>query len=157
MPFKINIGEKGKTWKIEAEAPSLSGKSLHDSVKGSEISQELEGYEFEILGGSDKSGFPMYEKVEGIGLKKVLLTLGWGLHKRPRREGKKKRYTPAGLRMRKTVRGKTISDAITQINLKVTKNGKKSLAEIFPDQNKAPEAPQEAPKEQAQAVEATAQ
>lgn len=139
MPFKINIGEKGKTWKVEAEAQALIGKSLHDKVQGSEISPDLAGYELEIMGGSDLSGFPMYEKAEGIGLKKVILKKGWGMHKRPKREGKRKRSTPEGMRKRKTVRGKTISEAVTQINLKVIKAGTKPLVQVFPDQNKAPE------------------
>lgn len=139
MPFKINIGEKGKTWKLETEAQALNGKSLGEKIQGSEISPDLAGYELEISGGSDSSGFPMYSKVEGIGLKGVILSKGWGMHKRPRREGKRKRSTPKGMRKRKTVRGKTISDAVVQINLKVTKAGNKSLKDIFPDQNKAPE------------------
>ena len=55
-----------------------------------------------------------------------------------KKEGKKKRSnpTPGGLRLRKTVRGKIISNAIVQINLKPTKEGSKKLSEIFADQNK---------------------
>lgn len=140
MTFKINIGEKGKTYKFEAKAPDLNGKSLGDKIKGAEISPELTGYELEIMGGSDSSGFPMYKEADGIGLKKVLLSLGWGLHKRPRKEGKRKVPTPRGLRKRKTVRGKTISEAVVQINLKVIKAGSKSLKEIFPEQNQPKEA-----------------
>ncbi len=139
MPFKINIGEKGKTWKIETEASALNGKSLGDKVQGAEISPDLAGYELEIMGGSDLSGFPMYSKVEGLGLKKIILKKGWGMRKRPRREGKRKRSTPRGMRKRKTVRGKVISEAVTQLNLKVIKAGNKPLAQVFPDQNKAPE------------------
>ena len=146
MPFKINIGEKGKTWKLELEAPNIHGKSVGDKISGSDLNQELHGYELEIMGGSDLSGFPMSKNVEGIGLKSVLLSKGWGMHKRPRRGGKKKVSTPRGLRKRKTVRGKTISEAVVQINMKVTKSGHKPLAEIFADQNqpkeqKAPEVP----------------
>ena len=139
MPFKINIAEKGKTWKLETDASALNGKSIGEKFQGSEISPDLAGYELEIMGGSDKSGFPMYTKVEGIGLKKVLLKKGWGMHKRPKKEGKKKRSTPKGMRKRKTVRGKSISDAVSQLNLKVIKHGHKHLAEIFPDQNKPKE------------------
>ena len=69
------------------------------------------------------------------------------MQKKPRKEGKRKRSRskPKGLRLRKTVRGKTISEAISQINLKVLKEGKKKLLEIFPDQNKKlePEKPAE--------------
>jgi ribosomal protein S6E (S10) len=120
-------------------------------VQGKDISPDLEGYEFEITGASDKAGFTAMENVEGIGLKKVLLTYGKGFKKRPKKEGKKKRSenNPKGLRLRKTVRGKVISPAIVQINLKILKQGNKKLSEIFPDQNKKPEseAKEETPKE----------
>jgi len=140
--FKINIGTKeGKTFKLETEAPVFIGKELHNKINGKEVSNDLEGYEFEIMGASDKSGFTVMEGVEGIGLKKVLLTYGKAMKKRPRREGKKKlaKNKPKGLRLRKTVRGKVISEAIVQINLKVLKEGKKKLAEVFPEQVKQPE------------------
>lgn len=140
--FKFNISEKtGKTFKLEGEAEELIGKSLHDKVEGKEISPELAGYEFEIAGASDIAGFPSMEGIEGIGLKKLLLNFGKGMKKRPRREGKRKRtdYKPEGLRLRKTGRGKTISAAIVQINLKTIKEGHKKLSEIFPEQNKSKE------------------
>ena len=64
------------------------------------------------------------------------------MKKRPKREGKVKRSNPKpkGLRLRKTVRGKIISTAISQINLKVVKEGGKKLSEVFPDQGKPKEA-----------------
>ena len=147
MAFKINIAEKsGKTYKIESDTKTLVGKALHDKVQGADISADLEGYEFEIAGASDKSGFTAMKNVEGIGLKKVLLSYEKGMNKKPKKEGKKKpsNNRPKGLRLRKTVRGKVISEAITQINLKILKEGSKKIAEVFPDQNKAKE---EAPKE----------
>ncbi len=137
--FKINISEKtGKTFHLEAESEELIGKVLHDKINGEDILADLRGYEFEITGASDKAGFPALENVEGMGLKKILLTYGKGMKKRPRREGKKKRSNPKpkGLRLRKTVRGKIISPEIIQINLKVLKEGAKKLSEIFPEQNK---------------------
>ena len=139
MPFKINIGTKeGKTYKLETESEELVGKSLGETIPGKDLSKDFEGYEFEITGTSDKSGFTSMEDVEGIGLKKVLLTYGKGMHKRSKKEGKKKRSnpTPGGLRLRKTVRGKVISTAITQINLKLIKEGPKKLKEIFPETGK---------------------
>jgi len=70
------------------------------------------------------------------------------MKKRPRREGKKKlgRNKPKGLRLRKTARGKVISEEISQINLKILKQGNKKLEEVFPEQVKQPEA--EASKEE---------
>lgn len=142
--FKINIADKsGKTYKLELETEEFIGKSLHDKIQGKDILPDLSDYEFEISGTSDKAGFTSIESVPGIGLKKILFTYGKGMKKRPKKEGKKKRSdsTPKGLRLRKTVRGKVISPEITQINLKITKEGAKKLAEVFLNQNKAREEP----------------
>jgi small subunit ribosomal protein S6e len=139
MSFKINISEKsGKTYHLESEAEELMGKELHDKIRGEDLNSDLKGYEFEITGASDSAGFTALEDVEGTGLKKVLLGYGKGMKKRPRREGKKpvSNFKPKGLRMRKTVRGKIISPAISQINLKIIKEGNKKLSEIFAEQNK---------------------
>lgn len=147
MPFKINISEKnGKTYHLETEAESLIGKELRNKIDGRDISGDLEGYQFEITGTSDKAGLTSMENVDGIGLKRVLLRYGKGMHKRSRREGKKKvsNFTPNGLRLRRTVRGKIISDSIVQINLNVIKEGNKKLSEIYSDQNKPKEKTQEA-------------
>lgn len=150
--FKINISEKsGKTYHLESDSEELMEKELHDKIKGEDIFGDLSGYEFEITGASDNAGFTAMENVEGTILKKVLLSYGKAMHKRPRKEGKKKvsNPKPKGLRLRKTVRGKVISPAIVQINLKILKEGGKKLSEIFPDQNKTEieQAPTETPAE----------
>ncbi len=132
MVLKLNISEKGRTFKLEVESEALAGKSIGDVVNGEEINSDLSGYELKITGGSDFAGFPMKESVEGIGLRRVLLSKGWGM-----KDSRK------GIRLRKTVRGKTIYEKTVQINLNVEKAGKKSLSEIFPEQNKAPEAEQQ--------------
>lgn len=138
MPHKLNISDKGKSWKIEIEDSVLAGKSVGDKFDGKEIKPELAGYELEITGGSDLAGFPLSKEIEGVALKKVLLSKGWGMHKRPK--GIRKRISqPRGLRKRKTVRGKTISEKTTQINIRVLKHGEHSLAKMFPDQNKPKE------------------
>ncbi len=129
MPFKINISDKdGKTWKVEVAEETISGKSLGDKTYGKDIKPELDGYELEITGGSDQAGFPLAKNVEGIGLKRVLLSHGWGM-----------RDTREGVRRRKTVRGKTLTETTAQVNVKVLKAGNKSLSEVFPDQNKLKE------------------
>jgi ribosomal protein S6E (S10) len=152
MPFKINISTKeGKTFKLETESTAVDGKKLHDTLLGKDISEDLDGYEFEIAGASDKTGFMHMKDIEGFSVKKVLLGYGKGMKKRQKFEGKKKRSnpTPRGLRMRKKVRGEILSDKTSQINLKILKEGKKKLTEVFPDQNKAKdsEAPTEEKKE----------
>src|SRR6056297_936155 len=134
MAFKINIGTKdGKTYSLESESNALVEKELGSKINGKEISDDLEGYEFEITGASDSSGFTALESVEGRGKKRVLLTYGKALKKRPKKEGKKKHSNikPKGLRMRKTVRGRIITEDFSQINLKPVKKGKKSLKDIF--------------------------
>ncbi len=128
MAFKINISDKGKAWKVETESEALAGKAVGDKIEGREIKHELEGYELEITGGSDIAGFPLSKNVEGLGLKRVLLKRGFGM-----------RDTRKGLRLRKTVRGKVISSAVSQINMKVLKHGKKPLVEVFSEQNKLKE------------------
>ncbi|HLC77946.1 MAG TPA: S6e family ribosomal protein [Candidatus Nanoarchaeia archaeon] len=143
--FKINISNKeGKTYKLELESEELMGKEIKDKIEGKDLNADLEGYELEIAGASDKAGIPALDIVEGIGLKRVLLGYGKGMHKRSKKEGKRKRSnpTPKGLRRRKTIRGKVISPDIVQINMKVTKVGKKPLSEIFPEQNKPKEKPE---------------
>ena len=152
MVFKINIGTKeGKTYKLESESQALVGKELHGTIQGKDVSPDLEGYEFEIRGASDKAGFTAMSSVEGSGRSKALLSYEKGMKNRPKYENKKKRSDrkPKGLRLRKTVRGKVISPDITQINLKVSKQGTKTLKEIFSPKEDTPtkEAPTEEKKE----------
>ncbi|MEK6917783.1 MAG: S6e family ribosomal protein [Nanoarchaeota archaeon] len=142
MPFKINIADKdGKTYKFELESEELIGKEIGQQIEGKELLPTLDGYEFQITGASDKAGFPAFETVEGVGLKRVLLTFGKGMNKRPKHEGKRAwtKNRPKGLRLRKTQRGKIISTDIVQINLKIAKHGNTTLKEIFPDQNQPKE------------------
>ncbi len=151
--FKINIAEKsGKTYKFELETEEFLGKELHNKIQGKDLLPNLNGYEFEITGASDKSGFTAHEDVQGVGTKRILLTYGKAMKKRPRKEGKKKvsNPKPKGLRLRKTVRGRVISPEIVQINLKTLKEGPKKFSEIFPDQNKPKEQPKEEAKQEPQ-------
>lgn len=131
--FKTNISNKGKTYKVETSNESLIGKKIGDVIDGKLISDDLEGYEVKITGTSDKAGFPGLPEQSGPRLRKVLLTYGKAMHRRPRREGKKKipNPTPKGLRLRKTVRGNEISEDTIQINFKVEKEGKKKFEDFF--------------------------
>ena len=134
MVFKFIISEKEKAYRMETEAESLVGKNVGDTFDGKEIKPELEGYQIEITGGSDISGIPLSKDVEGLAIKGKLLTKGFGM-----------RDTKKGLRLRKSLRGKQISNTTVQINMKVVKAGKTPLAEVFPDQNKPKEASAAAP------------
>ena len=125
MPFKINISEKGKTYKLELEDESLVGRKIGETIKGGEIKSDLSGYELEITGTSDKSGFPGMKQKEGPELKRVLLKKGFAMHNKRK-----------GVRLRKTVRGNTKSSDTVQINLGVKKVGNKKLEEIFTKEGK---------------------
>ena len=131
MAMKLNISDKdGKTYKIELEETILEGKELFDIINGKDVSVDLTGYEFVITGASDKSGFMSKKEIEGVGMKKILLGYGNGMHKKPKGE-KKVGTKPDGLRLRKTVRGKVLSKDTRQVNAKIIKIGNKKLADIF--------------------------
>ncbi len=121
MAFKINISEKGKTYKTEIESEVLVGKKIGKSFSGREISPDLQDYEFKITGTSDKSGFAGKNDEEGTALRKILLTKGKFMKKTPHK----------GFRRKKTVRGNTISADTVQINTVVIKEGGKKLEDIF--------------------------
>lgn len=130
MVFKINVSHNGKTFKVESEDEGFVGRSIGDKIDGKEISADLEGYEIEITGTSDKAGFMGRIEIEGSGIKKILLGYGKGMHKRPKGL-KKVNKRPNGLRLRKTVRGREISLDTVQINTKVLKEGKKKFESLF--------------------------
>ncbi|MFC1774689.1 30S ribosomal protein S6e [Nanoarchaeota archaeon] len=141
--FKIVIGTKeGKCLQKEIQEPQSSiflGKRIGQKVEGKDIG--LEGYEFEITGGSDNCGFPMRKEIPGTLRKKIFAIKGVGL----RRKGK-------GIRVRKTVCGNTIHEKTVQINLKILKEGKQKLfeKEVKKEESKkeAPEVKKEEPKKE---------
>jgi len=141
MAIKVNVSNNdGKTYKVEVESTALEGKELFDTINGEDISADLAGYELVITGASDKSGFMASKTVEGVGTKRILLKYGTGMHKKPKGE-KKVGSKPAGLRLRKTVRGKVLSKDTRQVNIKVIKEGTKKLADIFAKPEEGEEAP----------------
>lgn len=158
MPFKLNISEKGKAFRLETDIEEFVGKKIGDKISGKEINKDLEGYELEITGSSDSAGFPGKKDEDGHTLRRVLLKRGWGCWTEPKGLRKHPVKMPEGLRLRKTVRGNTLSRDTVQINMSVLKAGKKKLSELFPEQNQpkekkaeetpAPEKPVEKPEEQ---------
>jgi small subunit ribosomal protein S6e len=117
--FKLVIGQKDgkcvqKTIK-DHEAEMLVGLKIGDKVVGDKIG--LQGYEFEISGGSDYCGFPMRKDLPGTARKNILMTKGVGMQ-----EGLR------GMRKRKSVCGNTIHQKISQVNLKILKAGKDAIA-----------------------------
>ena len=122
----INDAKHGKSYsKIlnESESENLMNLKIKDKVKGDYFG--FHGYEFEITGGTDKAGFPMRYDLEGSGRKKALLANG------PCVKIKEK-----GMRVRKTIRGNTIANDTSQVNLKVLNYGKDSVAKLLGKEEK---------------------
>ena len=116
--FVINDNKSGKTYQKALEDDTLIGKKLGEVVSGDFLG--LEGYELEIRGGSDFAGFPLRKDIEGPVRRKALLGSGVGV-----------KVDRAGIKLRKTVCGNTITAKTAQINLKVVKYGHKPLEELF--------------------------
>ncbi|MCL2690972.1 MAG: 30S ribosomal protein S6e [Candidatus Bathyarchaeota archaeon] len=109
--FKVIISDptdgKSKVVEVEeARAAPFIGKKLGEIIDG--IIVDMPATKLQILGGSDTDGVPMRGDVHGGIRRQVVLSGGAGF--KPKREG---------ARRRKTVRGNTITDEISQINLKI--------------------------------------
>lgn len=126
MVFKVNVSFKEFTKKYELDNEDLVGTLIGDKVKGDQISPELEGYELELRGTSDKAGFPGFKEHKGPNLRRVILKRGKGM--RDKREG---------VRIRKTIRGNEVSLDTVQLNFQVTKEGKTKASEIFKKKEEA--------------------
>ncbi|MCD6593340.1 30S ribosomal protein S6e [Candidatus Bathyarchaeota archaeon] len=109
--FKVVISdpETGKAKSIDLEgdrAVPLIGKKIGDVLDGAVVG--LTGHKVLITGGTDSSGFPMRPDIHG-GIKTRILVSG-GVGYKPKGKGK---------RIRKTVRGNTITEDTAQINMKI--------------------------------------
>lgn len=121
---KINIGDgkSKKTYKktlTEEEITPLIGKKIGNTISGDAIGLPA-GYELEITGGSDNSGFPMRKDVNGSIRKKILIVGGVGMKSTGRK----------GMKVRKMVAGNTVYEKTSQLNLKVTKWGKEPIEKV---------------------------
>ena len=126
--FKLAVADakNGKTYPREIKdnaAKMFLGLNIGESIKGEEIG--LPGYELIITGGSDYCGFPMRRGILGQ-RKKITIAGGVGFRSADEK----------GIKKSKTVCGHKIHDKISQINLKVTKEGPKSIIELFGIQEK---------------------
>ncbi len=137
MSIKLVMGfPNGRTAQKEIEnAKPVFGKKIGDKFSGDELG--LEGYEFEIKGGSDNAGFPMRSDMPGFARKPILAVQGIGLKK----IGK-------GIRVRKTVCGAVVSPNIVQLNVKVLKVGKEN---VLPEPKKEEAPAAEAPAKEVEA------
>jgi small subunit ribosomal protein S6e len=106
--FKITISDvKGKS--ITKELKDNDANSLLGLQLGNETNASIVGLngKLKITGGSDKSGVPMRNDIHGSARKYILLSKGVGLQ-----------AAEIGQRVRKLMRGNTISEEIYQINCK---------------------------------------
>jgi len=122
MKIVISDTKTGKSYGIDLpkdKEGALIGKKMGDKLEGGAVGAD--GYELEITGGSDNSGFPMRADVSGPRRVGVTISSGAGIRKQKK-----------GMRAKRNVRGNIVSDQIVQINTKVLAAGSKPLEEIFP-------------------------
>jgi len=104
--FKLNISDKkGKT--ITKEVKEKDASPFLGLQVGTELDAALigEAGKLRISGGSDKSGVPLRADIHGGARKYILLSKGVGL-----------RDAERGQRIRKLIRGNTITEEVYQIN-----------------------------------------
>lgn len=138
MKIVVSNPTDGKSYQKELESnqgKTLYGKKIGDAVKGDSLG--MGGYELELTGGSDKQGFPMRVDFHGTSRKRLLLSSGPGY------KAKKK-----GERRRKSIRGNTVAEDISQVNLKVTKAGKDPMDKLFGKKEEAAPGKKEDKKEE---------
>ena len=106
--FKLTISDvKGKS--ISKELKDSDANPLLGLQLGNEADAAIIGLngKLRLTGGSDKSGVPMRSDIHGAARKYVLLSKGIGLQ-----------AAETGQRVRKLMRGNTVSEEIYQINCK---------------------------------------
>jgi len=106
--FKLTISDiKGKS--ISKELKDSDANPLLGLELGKETDAAIVGLKgkLKLTGGSDKSGVPMRNDIHGAARKYVLLSKGVGLQD-----------AEIGQRVRKLMRGNTVSEEIYQVNCK---------------------------------------
>jgi small subunit ribosomal protein S6e len=126
--MKIVFSDKksGKTAQLDVPKDKeslLIGKMIGDEVDGFVIG--LEGFKLQITGMSDNTGAPSRAEIEGTRKARPLLTSGPGIRKEKK-----------GFRVRRMVRGNTVSADTSQVNTIITAYGSKPLDEFFKPKEK---------------------
>ena len=115
--------DDGATYQVDVDGQDANrfiGREIGEEVDGGAVG--LSGFTLEITGGSDDTGRPMREDVQGTGLKEVLLAGGTGYE--PSRDGERRRVT---------VRGREVGDETRQINARIVSRGDGDPADLFGD------------------------
>ena len=107
----------------EARASPLIGKRIGEVMDGAAV--DLPAHKIQIMGGSDKDGFPMRPSVHGGVRRSIVLSGGVGFNP-----------TNEGMRRRKTIRGNVITDEIVQINAKIVEKPKQAKETKKPKEKK---------------------
>jgi small subunit ribosomal protein S6e len=118
--FRVIVSdpEAGTSKAVELEetrAIPLIGRKIGETIDGSLLG--LSSHKVQIMGGSDKDGFPMRPNVHGGVRRRVVLSGGVGFNPKEH-----------GARRRKTVRGDVITDEIVQVNMKIVEKPKEAKA-----------------------------
>ena len=130
--FKLNISDKkGRT--ITKEVKEKEASPFLGLQVGTDLDAALVGEagKLQITGGSDKSGVPLRADIHGGARKYILLSKGVGL-----------RNAEKGQRIRKIIRGNTITEEVYQINclldgeLKIEEKAKAEVQEKKEDTEK---------------------
>jgi small subunit ribosomal protein S6e len=121
MRIVISDPKSGKSFQSEVskeQEAQIVGKRIGEKLDGGIVGAA--GYQLELTGGSDGSGFPMRVDIPGQRKVSALITEGVGFHSKRK-----------GERRRRMTRGNTYSSEIIQVNAKVTTPGATPLDQIF--------------------------
>ncbi len=129
--MKIVYSEKKSGKTSQQEVPKekesiLIGLKMGDTVDGFVVG--LEGMKFQITGLSDSTGAPSRKEIDGTIKSRPLLSKGTGIRK-PRK----------GYRVKRLIRGNTISNETAQINTVIIEMGSKTAEELFKPKEKKEE------------------
>lgn len=122
----------------EARATPLIGKRIGEVIDGTIV--DFAGHKVQIMGGSDKDGFPMRPSVHGGVRRRIVLSGGVG-------------FNPlnGGMRRRKSIRGNVITDEIVQVNAKIVEKPKHPKEGKKPKEKKEEKTVPKEPEQQAKA------
>ncbi|MCX6804088.1 MAG: 30S ribosomal protein S6e [Candidatus Diapherotrites archaeon] len=118
MKIVVSDQKTGKAYMASSEQELFVGKKIGEIVKLDEVG--LAGFEAKIAGGSDKQGFPMNVSMQGSARKKIFTAEAPGFH-----------ATRKGERKRISVRGNTVSNETSQLNVVITKAGAVKIEEVL--------------------------
>ncbi|HLC92577.1 MAG TPA: S6e family ribosomal protein [archaeon] len=119
MNIVVSDPKTRKAYSKKIDNPAIFvGKKIGESVELGLMG--LDGYTAKITGGSDKEGFPMKPDMAGSNRKEIYVVV----------DAKK------GIRQKIRRRGNLVTGEISQLNLKITKDGAKPLADVLGGEKK---------------------